>query len=45
MKAIVGAVYSRYSTHIIDDTGIEQEDTYTAGPIGGKLILRFEKVN
>jgi hypothetical protein len=29
---------------VVDDEGIEQEDAYTAGPVGNKLVLRFERV-
>ncbi|KAH9862454.1 hypothetical protein IAQ61_009870 [Plenodomus lingam] len=44
MKYIVAALYSNYSTGIVDDTGIEQSDAYTAPPRGEKLIIRLEKV-
>ena len=43
MKLIITAIYTNFSTHIVDDTGIEQEDAYTAGPKGNKLMLRFER--
>ncbi|KAF2849838.1 cytochrome P450 [Plenodomus tracheiphilus IPT5] len=44
MKYIVAALYSNYSTHIIDDTGIEQSDAYTAPPKSENLIIRLERV-
>ena len=44
MKYIVAALYSNYSTTIIDDTGIEQSDSYTAPPKGDKLLLRLDKL-
>ena len=44
VKLVVAAVYTNYNTKIIDDEGIEQDDGYTVGPVGNKLILRFEKV-
>ena len=44
MKLIIAAIYTNFSTHIVDDEGIEQVDAYTAGPRGNKLILRFEHV-
>ena len=44
MKLIVAAIYTNFTTHIIDDEGIEQVDAYTAGPRGNKLILSFERV-
>ena len=43
MKLIIAAIYTNFSTHIVDDAGIEQEDAYTAGPRGNKLMLRFER--
>ena len=44
MKLIIAAIYTNFSTHVVDDEGIEQEDAYTAGPRGNKLMLRFERV-
>ena len=44
MKLIVAAIYTNFTTHIVDDEGIEQVDAYTAGPRGNKLVLRFERV-
>ncbi|KAE9371836.1 cytochrome P450 [Stipitochalara longipes BDJ] len=45
LKLVVAAVYTNYTTKIIDDEGIEQLDSYSAGPKGDKLILQFEKVH
>jgi len=44
MKYIVAALYSNYSTSIVDDTGIEQIDSYTAPPESDRLTIRLEKV-
>jgi unspecific monooxygenase len=44
MLVFLAAVYSNFSTHIVDAEGIEPVDEFIAGPSGGKLILRFEKV-
>ncbi|KAJ4305231.1 hypothetical protein N0V90_000762 [Kalmusia sp. IMI 367209] len=44
MKHAVAALYSNFTTEIFDAEGIEQAEGFTAGPIGEKLILRFEKV-
>lgn len=44
IKLVIAAIYTNYTTKVIDDEGIEQDDGYTVGPIGNKLILRFEKV-
>lgn len=44
MKYIIAALYSNYSTTVIDDTGIEQSDSYTAPPKGDKLLLRLGKL-
>ena len=45
MKLITAAIYTNFTTHIVDDTGIEQADAYTAPPKSNKLMLRFEHVN
>lgn len=44
MKLTLAAIYSNFTSYVVDDGGIEQEDGYTCGPKGEKLILRFEKV-
>lgn len=44
MKYIVAAIYSNYTTTIVDDTGIEQVDAYTAPPKNDRLIIRLERV-
>ncbi|KAI6353484.1 hypothetical protein MCOR25_008970 [Pyricularia grisea] len=42
MKLIFAAIYSNYTTHIVDDAGIEQDDGYIAGPKSGRLWIRLE---
>ncbi|KAF1845395.1 cytochrome P450 [Cucurbitaria berberidis CBS 394.84] len=44
MKYIVAALYSNYSTTIVDDTDIEQSDAYTAPPKSEKLMIRLNKL-
>jgi len=44
MKFIVAGIYTNYTTAIIDDTGIEQEDAFIARPKGDKLVLSFAHV-
>lgn len=44
MKYIVAALYSNYSTVIVDDTDIEQSDAYTAPPKSEKLMIKLEKL-
>jgi hypothetical protein len=44
MKLITAAIYTNFTTHIVNDDGIEQMDGYTCGPESNRLILRFEKV-
>jgi GTP cyclohydrolase FolE2 len=44
MKYIVAALYSNYSTSIVDDSGIEQTDSYTAPPQSDKLMIRLERL-
>ncbi|KAJ4371503.1 hypothetical protein N0V83_004721 [Neocucurbitaria cava] len=43
MKYIVAALYSNYSTTIVDDTDIEQSDAYTAPPKSDKLMIKLIK--
>jgi hypothetical protein len=43
MKYIVAVLYSNYTTSIIDDTDIEQIDSYTCPPKSDKLIVRLVK--
>ncbi|OHW90706.1 cytochrome p450 [Colletotrichum incanum] len=44
MKLIAAAIWTNFTTHIVDDTDIDQDDTYTARPIAERLFLRFEHV-
>ncbi|MCJ1283467.1 hypothetical protein MMC26_002796 [Xylographa opegraphella] len=44
LKLMIAAIYTNYTTTIVDDEGIEQMDTYTARPVGDKLILQFHRV-
>jgi hypothetical protein len=42
LKHIISAIYRNYTTRIVDDEGIEQEDGFIVGPKGNKLVLAFE---
>lgn len=42
LKILIAAVYTNFTTTIIDDEGIEQRDFHLAGPVGDKLILQFD---
>ncbi|KAK4100525.1 cytochrome P450 [Parathielavia hyrcaniae] len=44
MKLIVAAIYSNYTSHIVDDDGMEQSDGYTGRPRNEEFFLRFERV-
>lgn len=44
MKVVIAAIYTNYTTEIVDDKGIEQADEYISRPVGAKLILRFKCV-
>ena len=44
IKQVVAAIYSNFTTEIVDDDGIEQTDQYTAPPTRTKLILRFKEL-
>ncbi|WEW60249.1 hypothetical protein PRK78_005734 [Emydomyces testavorans] len=41
LKLVAAAVYSNFTTFIIDDEGIEQSDSPIGGPVSNKLILGF----
>lgn len=43
IKLMVTAMYTSFSTGIIDDEGIEQEDSLIAFPKSKKLIVRFHE--
>lgn len=45
MKLIIAAIYTNFTSHIVNDDGIEQMDGYTCGPKSNRLFLRFEKVH
>ena len=42
---MLAAIYANFETEVVDDTGIEQEDAYVAGPVGKKLGLKFKCVD
>ncbi|KAI0836327.1 cytochrome P450 [Hypoxylon sp. FL0890] len=44
MKLIIAAIYTNYTSHIVDDEGIEPTDAYTGHPKSNSLYLRFERV-
>ncbi|KAI4205039.1 MAG: hypothetical protein LQ350_000666 [Teloschistes chrysophthalmus] len=44
IKYVTAAVYSNFSTSIVDDSGMDQVDSYTAGPEGEELILKFSRI-
>ncbi|KAJ4221049.1 hypothetical protein NW759_007117 [Fusarium solani] len=45
MKVILAAIYSNFRTTVLNDDGIEQEDAYTARPVGEQLVLRFHPLD
>ena len=44
LKLITASIYANFTTTIIDDEGIEQADSYIAGPVGRKLVLKFHEI-
>jgi hypothetical protein len=42
MKYLIAALYSNWTTHIVDDQGIEQKDIYTAPPKSGSLLVTLK---
>ncbi|KAL6355666.1 hypothetical protein LRP88_11270 [Fusarium phalaenopsidis] len=45
MKVILAAIYANFRTTVVNDDGIEQEDAYTARPVGEQLVLRFHPLD
>lgn len=45
MKHVIAAIYTNFTSHVVDDEGIEQTDGYLAIPLSNQLILRFERVS
>ncbi|KAJ5265283.1 hypothetical protein N7524_006301 [Penicillium chrysogenum] len=45
IKLVMAAVYSNYTTSIVDDEGIEQDYAFISLPRGRKLMLRFTPVD
>ncbi|KAJ6183695.1 hypothetical protein N7519_004996 [Penicillium mononematosum] len=45
IKLVMAAVYSNYTTSIVDDEGIEQDYAFISLPRGRKLMLRFIPVD
>ena len=43
IKCLVAAIYSNYTTEIVDDEGIEEIDAYTTRPRANRLVLRFQR--
>lgn len=41
IKLLVAAIYSNWTTEIVDDEGIEEIDAYTTKPKSNRLILQF----
>ena len=44
MKILIAAIYTNYTTSIVDDEGMEQRDTFIGHPIGEKLVLKVSPV-
>ncbi|KAH7371523.1 cytochrome P450 [Pyrenochaeta sp. MPI-SDFR-AT-0127] len=44
MKIVIAAIYTNYTTSIIDDEGMEQQDTFLGHPLGEKLVLKLSSV-
>ncbi|KAH8807718.1 cytochrome P450 monooxygenase [Xylogone sp. PMI_703] len=44
LKLVLAAIYTNYTTRIIDDEGIEMKDGYSPGPKGNSLVVQFRLV-
>ncbi|KAI0466588.1 cytochrome P450 [Xylaria cf. heliscus] len=45
MKLTIAAIYSNFTSHIVDDRGIEQTDMYTGHPKSNALHLRYQRIS
>ena len=44
MKYVIAAIYTNFTSHVVDAQGHEQIDGYVSGPKGGKLVLKFQSI-
>lgn len=44
MKLVIAAIYTNYTTIVVDDEGIEPEDAYIAPPKSRRLMIEFRCV-
>ena len=44
IKYVTAAVYTNFTTGIVDDTGMDQGDANRAVPTDDKLTLKFSRV-
>lgn len=44
IKLLVAAIYTNWTTEIVDDEGIEEIDAYTTKPRSNRLMLKFTRV-
>ncbi|TRX92161.1 hypothetical protein FHL15_007028 [Xylaria flabelliformis] len=44
MKLTIAAIYSNFTSHVVDDRGIEQTDMYTGHPKSNALYLRYDRI-
>ncbi|KAF3054812.1 hypothetical protein GL218_07593 [Daldinia childiae] len=44
IKLLIAAIYTNYTSHVVDDNGIEPTDAYTGHPKSNSLYLRYERV-
>ena len=44
LKLVVAAIYTNFTTEVVDGEGMEQVDSFIAPPVGGKCVLRFKRV-
>ncbi|KAJ3495270.1 hypothetical protein NLG97_g3511 [Lecanicillium saksenae] len=44
MKLVLAVIYANFTTTVVDDSGIEQTDGYSARPAADQLYLGFQKL-
>ncbi|KAH8593976.1 cytochrome P450 [Bisporella sp. PMI_857] len=43
MKLAIASIYTNFTSTIVDADGIEQDEGFTAGPRGQKLVLQYQR--
>lgn len=44
MKIVVAAIYTNYTTSLVEEKELEQADTFLGHPVGEKLLLKLSSL-